>query len=151
MAGFCTVTGASAAPEKPAEPSTPATSADATISFDDAANRTVMTTEQQVWVQNGITVTNDKAASTSDVKDYTAPVRFYANTSLKIEFTGMKTIKIYCNRDGDVQNLLDSLPAGVTATSDGKVVTITLSAAADVLVIEKLVAQIRVDKIEIFK
>jgi len=146
---FYTVSdGTTTEPEKPAEPSKPA---DATITFDDAANRTVMTTEQQVWAQNGITVTNDKAASTSDVKDYTAPVRFYANTSLKIEFTGMKTIKIYCNRDNDVQNLLDSLPAGVTATSDGKVVTITLSAAADALVIEKLVAQIRVDKIEIFK
>ncbi len=41
----------------------------ATISFADKANRTVYTTEQQVWVQNGITVTNDKAESTSNVGD----------------------------------------------------------------------------------
>ena len=102
---------------------------------------------------NGITVTNDQAASTSKVADYAAPARFYAKSALKIECAGMKTIKITCNRDSDVTNLVDSLAAvsGITVSSEGKVVTVTFAAASDVLVIDSLVAQVRVDKIEIFK
>ena len=142
-----------AEPEKPEEPETPATDADAIISFADASSRTEMSADKQVWSANGMTVTNDKAASTSDVKDYVGPVRFYAKTSLTIAYTGMKTIKITCNRDSDVTNLVDSLAAvsGITVSSEGKVVTVTFAAASDVLVIDSLVAQVRVDKIEIFK
>jgi hypothetical protein len=140
-------------PETPDEPETPSKPADATITFDNVANRTVMTEDQQVWVQNGITVTNNKAESTQPVKDYTAPVRFYANTSLKIEFTGMKTIKIYCNSGKPVSGLTDSLAgiSGITVTVDGNVVTITFDTAVNSFEIAKLVAQIRVDKIEIYK
>jgi hypothetical protein len=140
-------------PETPDEPETPSKPADATITFDDKANRTAFSEEQQVWVQNGITVTNNKAESTQPVKDYTAPVRFYANTSLKIEFTGMKTIKIYCNSGKPVSGLTDSLAgiSGITVTVDGNVVTITFDTAVNSFEIAKLVAQIRVDKIEIYK
>ena len=140
-------------PETPDEPETPSKPADATITFDNVANRTVMTEDQQVWVQNGITVTNNKAESTQPVKDYTAPVRFYANTSLKIEFTGMKTIKIYCNSGKPVSGLTDSLAgiSGITVTVDGNVVTITFDTAVNSFEIAKLVAQIRVDKIEVYK
>ena len=44
--------------------------ASAVIDFTDIANRTAYSTEQQVWEQNGIVVTNDKGASTSNVGDY---------------------------------------------------------------------------------
>ena len=49
----------------------------ATIDLNNADNRVSFTTEQQVWRANGITVTNDKGSSTSNVGDYTAPARFY--------------------------------------------------------------------------
>ena len=65
-----------------------------TLSFADRAQRTVFTTEQQVWVQNGITVTNDKAASTSNVADYAAPARFYKSSKVTLECAGMKTIVV---------------------------------------------------------
>ena len=139
-------------PEKPVEPETPATDADAVITFEDASNRTVMTTTQQVWVANGITVTNDQANSTSELKDYVAPVRFYAHTSLTIQYTGMKTIKITCNTEGYATSLKDSISGeGVTVTADGNVVTITFATAQDSFVIADLVKQVRVDKIEIYK
>ena len=57
----------------------------AKIEFTDKANRTVYTAEQQVWEQNGITVTNDKAASTTNVGDYANPGRFYKSSAVTIE------------------------------------------------------------------
>ena len=47
--------------------STPET--EATISFADKANRTEYSTSTQVWEMNGITVTNNKGGSTSNVGD----------------------------------------------------------------------------------
>lgn len=65
-----------------------------TITFDDKQKRTSFTTEQQVWLENGITVTNDKAASKSPVADYANPARFYQNSNLKIEHaTAFNVIK----------------------------------------------------------
>ena len=54
----------------------PSEQADAVISFADVANRTAFSTESQVWEQNGIKVTNNKASATSNIADYSNPVRF---------------------------------------------------------------------------
>ena len=141
-------------PETPDEPETPSKPADATISFDNTANRTVMTDDQQVWVQNGITFTNSKGESTQPVKDYSAPVRIYAKTSLKVEYKGMKTIKFHCNTDDKTVNgLVDSMKdiQGITVTVEGNVVTVTFTNAVDSFEIAYVVAQFRINKIEIFK
>ena len=141
-------------PETPDEPETPSKPADATISFDNTANRTVMTDDQQVWVQNGITFTNSKGESTQPVKDYSAPVRIYAKTSLKVEYKGMKTIKFHCNTDDKTVNgLVDSMKdiQGITVTVEGNVVTVTFTNAVDSFEIVYVVAQFRINKIEIFK
>ena len=69
----------------------------ATISFADKANRVSQDANQQVWKQNGITVTNNKASSTSNIIDSSAPVRFYAKSEVIIAFPGMKQIEIACN------------------------------------------------------
>ena len=141
-------------PETPDEPETPSKPADATISFDNTANRTVMTDDQQVWVQNGITFTNSKGESTQPVKDYSAPVRIYAKTSLKVEYKGMKTIKFHCNTDDKTVNgLVDSMKdiQGITVTVEGNVVTVTFTNAVDSFEIVYAVAQFRINKIEIFK
>ena len=152
-AWFATIGEGAEKPTEPEKPAEPATKADATISFDTTANRTVFTEEQQVWVQNGITVTNDKAASTSAVADYSNPARFYQSSKLTIACTGMKSIKIYCNSKKPVTGLTDALAniPGITVTVDGYVVTITFATAVDSFVVESLAAQIRIDKIEIFK
>ncbi|MDE7100724.1 MAG: hypothetical protein K2O05_02610, partial [Anaeroplasmataceae bacterium] len=60
--------------------------ADATISFaDKTTTRTEYSKDIQVWVQNGITVTNNKASSTTNVGDYGDPARFYKGSDLIIK------------------------------------------------------------------
>ena len=68
---------------------------EATISFADAANRTEFDASVQVWEQNGITVTNNKASG-SNIADYANPVRFYKNSELIIAYPGMTKIVIAC-------------------------------------------------------
>ena len=120
----------------------------ATISFADAANRTVMEDNQQVWQQNGITVTNDIGESTQPVKDYTNPVRFYAKTVVTIAYPGMTAIVVDCNNESYAGKLVESV-TGAEAVASGKAVTITLPAAADSFVIT-LSAQVRVDNITVY-
>lgn len=128
--------------EAPAEPTK------ATISFTDKANRTVFTTSQQVWEQNGITVTNNKASSTNNVADYANPARFYANSQLIVEYKGMTKITFTCANQSYATNLKSSI-SGATATVSGSVVTVVFSAATDSFTIAKLSAQVRVSSIEV--
>ena len=139
-------------PEKPADPDVPATGS-AAIDFHDKANRVSYSTEQQVWAQNGITVTNDKAASTTNVGDYGGegyPARFYKGSSLLVEYTGISTIVFYCDdyKTSYATDLAASITDG-TVTVDGLVVTVTFDAPVDSLFIAELVAQVRVDSIAI--
>ena len=121
------------------------------ISFDDKANRTVFNTEQQVWVQNGVTVTNDKGASTSNVGDYAAPARFYKSSTLKVESEKSFTTLVFTCGSASYASALQASIAneGVTVKVDGSIVTITLSAAANSFVIDSLTGgQVRVVSIE---
>ena len=75
-----------------------ATAEEATLSFADRANRTTFTTSQQVWEQNGITLTNNKNEATNNVGDYAKPARFYKNSQLILETAkGMSKIVFNCN------------------------------------------------------
>ncbi len=140
-------------PETPDEPETPASSA--TIDFTDKLNRTFYSSEQQVWKQNGIIVTNDKGASTSNVGDYGGegyPARFYKSSTVKIEYFGMTKIVIDC---GDleakyVDGWTNSFSADATASKDGNIITIELAAAADAFVWETLSAQSRAFSITVY-
>ena len=126
----------------------------ATIDFTDKANRVSYSTEQQVWAQNGITVTNDKAASTSNVGDYGGegyPVRFYKSSAVTVAYKGMTQIVFNC--DDYKATYATDLAASITDGSvsvDGTVVTVTLAAPADTLVIAELAAQVRVDSITVY-
>ena len=119
-----------------------ATSSTATISFADVANRTELSTTKQVWEQNGITVTNEKTATSSDIVDYSNPARFYKYSKLTIAYPGMKQLVVTCKYADNAQALQTVADAmdGVTATVSDTVVTITLDAAANSLVIESLSA-----------
>ncbi|MBQ7045748.1 MAG: hypothetical protein IJN65_04570 [Clostridia bacterium] len=103
----------------------------ATISFADTAQRTVYTTEQQVWVQNGITVTNDKGASTTAVGNYSNPARFYANSTVTIEFA-TPIIQFVVDTSGSkyATALQNSITSGATLTANGNVVTVVLDTPA---------------------
>ena len=127
----------------------------ATIDFTDKANRTSYSTEQQVWEQNGITVTNDKGASTSNVGDYGGegyPARFYKSSTVVIEYPGMTKIVIDCTglEAKYVNGWSDSFSANATATVDGSIVTIVLAEAANSFTWETLSAQSRAYSITVY-
>lgn len=131
-----------------------AESGSATIDFTDKANRVSYTTEQQVWAQNGITVTNDKGASTSNVGDYGGegyPVRFYKSSTVTVEYVGMTQIVFNCDdyKASYPTDLAASI-SGADVSVDGTVVTVTLSAPADSFVIDQLAAQVRVGSITVY-
>ncbi len=124
----------------------------ASISFADTANRTSISEEEQVWSQNGITVTNQKAESASPVADYSNPARFYKGSSLTVAYAGMKQINFNCNSDKYAGSCLESITgdANATATANGKVVTVVFTNAVDSFTISSLAAQVRVDSIDVY-
>ena len=129
-------------------PEAPANSA--TLSFADVANRTSFTTEQQVWEQNGVKLTNDKADSTNDVANYSAPARFYQSSSLKVEGEkAMTKIEFACNSGTYATNLQSSITSG-TVTVDGSIVTVTLSSAATSYSVASLAKQVRMNSLTVY-
>lgn len=122
----------------------------ATLSFADVANRTSFTTEQQVWEQNGVKLTNDKAASTNDVADYSAPARFYKSSSITVEGEkAMTKIEFACNNASYATALQGSITSGTVAV-DGSIVTVTLGSAATSYNIASLGAQVRMNSLTVY-
>ena len=124
-----------------------------TLDFSDVANRTSYSTDEQVWEQNGIKLTNNKASSTSNVGDYSAPARFYKSTSLKIEKEGMNKMVFLCNsgkNTGPADLKASVTDANATVTVEGMTVTITFATSVDVFEIATLAGQVRVDLLTVY-
>ena len=125
----------------------------ATISFADKANRTSLTDDEQVWVQNGITVTNAKASSTSNCADYSNPARFYKSSSLTIAYTGITKLVVVCGSSSYATALVNSITANdnYTVTADGSNVIIAFVQAVDSFTVESLTGgQVRVASIDVY-
>ena len=123
-----------------------------TISFADKAQRTVYTTEQQVWEQNGIIVTNDKSESTSNVGDYANPARFYKSSALTVKCTlgTIKKMEFTCGTQSGKDYPAELVASvGSEATADGLVVTIVPTASSDTYTIAKFANQVRVASIKV--
>ncbi|MBR4016186.1 MAG: hypothetical protein IKK11_00025, partial [Oscillospiraceae bacterium] len=133
------------APEEPTE-------IVATLSFADKSTRTSFSNTQQVWEQNGITFTNDKASYNNNLGDYAGPVRIYAGTSVNIAFPGMTKIEINCNSGKPVAGLTDSLTniSGITVTTSNRLVTIEFAEATDSFTIPAIAAQVRFDNLTVY-
>lgn len=116
-----------------------------TLSFANMNDRTEYSTEKQVWVQNGITFTNNKKSSATDVGDYCQPVRLYQKSQVTIECMGMVKIEFACNAPKYATNLSSSLS---NATVKDKVVTVEFS-QTDIFTIESLSAQVRLDSLTV--
>jgi hypothetical protein len=124
-----------------------------TISFADKANRTELTTSTQVWQQNGITVTNNKSASTVDVADYVNPARFYANSEVIIEYPGIVKLEINCTglEAKYVDGWRAGAPTGSTVTSNGgNIIIIEFASPVDSVTYSKLSAQSRANSITVY-
>ena len=123
-----------------------------TITFDNTSKRTSYSTSKQVWEENGIVVTNDKAASTSNVGNYSKPARFYASSKLTVTASGAITKIVFdCNSSSYATACKNSIGtvAGATVTVSSDKVTVTFSEAVDSFVIAKLTAQVRMDSITV--
>ena len=123
-----------------------------TISFADTANRTEFSTSKQVWQQNGITVTNNKSASTVNVADYDNPARFYANSEVIIEYPGIVKLEINCIglEAKYVDGWVAGAPANATLTSNGNIITLEFATPVDSITYTKLSAQSRANSITVY-
>ena len=137
-------------PDTPDTPDTPDVPAGegVTLSFATTANRTEFSTEKQVWQQNGITVTNEKAGSSSDVGDYANPARFYKNSSLEIAYPGMVKFEANCASTDYAKALADCIADSIV---NGSTVTVELPMAGDYFYISALSAgQVRINSITVY-
>ena len=127
-----------------------------TISFADKTNRTAYSTSQQIWEQNGIKVTNNKASSSSNVGDYADPARFYKSSELIIEVEGKTITKIVFTCSGETKHkdgLVNSIATSndVTVSVEGMVVTVEFSAPVDNFTIASLTGgQARVSSMVVY-
>ena len=123
----------------------------ASLSFADKANRTTFTTSQQIWAQNGIVLTNDKDASTSNVADYGNPARFYKSSKITIEYAGMAKIDFVCNSAEYKTNLQNSLTgSGYTVIVNGNTVTVLFSEPVDSFELSLTGGQVRMNSLTVY-
>ena len=122
----------------------------ATLTFDDTAKRTTFTTSQQIWEENGITFTNDKSASNTNVANYSKPVRLYQNSKITVEAPGEITVIVFdCNSTSYASELKNSIGATAEVEVSSDKVTVTLNGTSAEFVIEKLTAQVRMDAVTV--
>lgn len=136
----------------PATTTASAAEATATLSFASTSQRTSFSTSQQVWEQNGITFTNNKASSTSNVANYSNPVRLYKSSEIIVEHTSGQITKVEftCNNASYASELKNStLEAGTITVSSAKV-TVTLSEPSKEVHFTKLNAQIRLNSLTVY-
>ena len=112
----------------------PAAQTTATLNLSDTANRLSWDGTQQIWAENGITLTNNKHKSTNAVANY-SPIRLYAGSQVIIEATGMTKLEFDCSGQQSkyVTALYNSLCtiSGASVTQNGSVITVTLAGAAN--------------------
>ena len=124
---------------------------EATLSFADKAQRTECSKSIQVWKQNGITFTNNKASSTNAVADYTKPVRLYAGSNIVVEcpLGNITSIVFDCNSSSYATALKNSIGiTAITSVSSDKV-TVILDGSSNSYTIAKLTAQVRLDALTV--
>ena len=119
-----------------------AAEATATISFANKAQRTEYSTSKQVWEQNGIVVTNEKASSTSNVGDYSNPARFYKSSKVTIKCNLGNITKIEISGCGE-NKYATPWNTNSDAVVSGTNATITPKSSSDTYTIATLNGQAR--------
>ena len=123
----------------------------ATLSFANKAQRTKFSTSKQVWEQDGITFTNNKSQSTSNVADYAKPVRLYASSEILVECSLGNITKIVfdCNSSSYATALKNSIGSTATTSVSSDKVTVTPNGSGNSFTIAKLTAQVRLDALTV--
>lgn len=123
----------------------------ASLSFADEANLTSQDSNSQIWTQNGITFTNEKADSTTDVSNNFNPVRLYKDSAIKVEYEGIVKIVFHCNTLSYATALNSSFTrTSITHSVDGKDVIVKFNVQVDSFDVETLSAQVRLDSIDVY-
>ena len=136
-------------PEKPSD-------AVASLDLTTNANLVSGSANQNVFAQNGITLTNDKASSSSDlVVREKFSQRMYKGSTVKIEYKGMTKIVITLDdyEDNGKTYLagFDGMTVeGATIVRDGAILTIYFSAPTDVFQSKDLASQTRIKTVEVY-
>ena len=124
----------------------------ATLSFANKAQRTTFSSSQQIWEQNGIKVTNNKASSTNAVADYANPARFYAGSNLEVTAPGAISTIVFDANSGSyataMKNSIGTVSGATVSVSSDKV-TITFTSPVESFVVAKFTAQVRMDSITV--
>lgn len=117
-----------------------------TLTFDTASKRIVSTTSQQVWSENDITLTYNKAGYNNNLAEYVNPVRFYANTTISLEAPGnIEAIEFECNTNSYATALKNAISG---SSVNGKIVSVTLDASSSFVTYE-MTAQVRMDALTV--
>lgn len=101
-----------------------------TIDFRSTAQRTSFSTTAQVWSNAGITLTNSKDSSATNVADYSNPARFYKSSSITISAPSNIT-KLYFECDGAEYATALKNSIGSAASVSGSNVTVVLDGTSD--------------------
>ena len=122
----------------------------ATLTFDDKAKCTSNSTSQQVWEENGIVFTNDKAASSTNVALY-APIRLYASSAITVKCSlgNIAQIEFICDTYKNTYPADLQKSIGAEATVSGTKVTVTPTATSDTYEVKKLTAQVRLKSVTV--
>lgn len=122
-----------------------------TLTFDSTDKRTAFTTLEQIWEENGVKLTNNKASSQSDVADYSSPARFYKNSEIIIDCKGLIKLVFDCNNASYATSLASSIGtlSGVEVTVSSDKVTVVLGSSVDSFTVSLSDGQIRVDSITV--
>lgn len=137
------------------------------IDFSSTATRDSYSATQQIWKQNGITVTNDKGASGTNVDNAWANVgdnkhiRFYKDSTVTIEYPGMTKLLFYSTApytSGDkvtdypayLKSSLEAAGLGtVTANTETNTVTLELSVPMDSITFNASAGQVRLTTLDV--
>lgn len=141
-------------PDTPEDPD--GTPVEATISFASTTQRVSQDTNSQVWTNDGLTFTNDKASSTTSVSNYSNPVRIYANSKVSLTLENALINKVVFAADSSsyataletsINNNNDS---NLTVSTSGSTVTVEFTTAVESFVINKISSQTRLDQVTVY-
>ena len=121
----------------------------ATLSFANTSNRLSTDANQQTWEQNGVRLVNNKGASSTDVSNYSNPVRLYKDSNITISTTlgAITAIEFTCS--GESKYYLSGSYSGVTLSTNGNKVTALLTNYAESITFSKLANQVRLSSLTI--
>ena len=120
----------------------------ATIDFSKAEQRTSYSTSEQVWSNAGITLTNTKGSSTSNIGNFTNPARFYKSSKIEITSSvgNMTKIDFVCNSQDYASDLKSSITG---ATSSGNTVTVVFNEPTTTFTASLTAGQVRMNSLTV--